>query len=83
MNIFQKKVFPHPTAPHNSLKKILRTAPHPTSLFFFRTRTAPHHTLDFLKKPMVFIFLDSPWPKIYEQFAKPNLLCELGLQAPV
>ena len=52
INIFQKKVFPHPTAPHNSLKKFLRTAPHPTSLFFFRTRTAPtpHRTLEFLYK---------------------------------
>ena len=50
MNIFQKKVFPHPTAPNNSLKKSLRTTPHPTSLFFFRTRTTPtpHRTLEIL-----------------------------------
>ena len=39
---FSKKVFPHHTVPHNSLKKFLRTAPHPTSLIFFCTRTAPH-----------------------------------------
>ena len=37
---FSKKVLPHPTVPHNSLKKFLRTTPHPSSLFFFRTNTA-------------------------------------------
>ena len=39
---FSKNVFPHRTVPHNSFKKFLRTAAHPTSLFFFRIHTAPH-----------------------------------------
>ena len=43
---FSKNVFPHRTVPHNSFKKFLRTATHPTSLFFFASTL--HGILEFL-----------------------------------
>ena len=52
-NIFQKKLFLHPTAPHNSLKNF--SAPHLMPHHYFSSAPAPHCTLDFLKNQTFYV----------------------------